>query len=135
MSRRSFDYAAAMDVYLAGELTLREIGEQFGVTGSLIHKIATRAGLKRRPPPRRSVKRKPRAYVLAAVELVRGGATFSEAAEELGVSRNSVAGACFRAGLSAPITAEKRHRVSERQSDSARERWAKSRAEREGSAR
>ncbi len=35
----------------------------------------------------------------AAVALVKGGKTYSEAAKQLGLRRNQVAGACDRAGL------------------------------------
>jgi hypothetical protein len=51
-----------------------------------------------------------------AVDLVRRGRTYLEAAEACGLTRNQVAGMCHRAGVKAPMTDEKTERANDRQS-------------------
>ena len=69
------------------------------------------------------------AVAVQAVKMVAEGATYGETAEALGISRNTVAGACHRAGLIAPVSLEKAKRISERNREKARQRWAKYGAE------
>jgi hypothetical protein len=49
-----------------------------------------------------------RAELAAAVALVASGKTYSEAATYLGLTRNQVAGACYRAGLKVNDTGDTR---------------------------
>lgn len=59
--------------------------------------------------------------LIQAVELVRNGATYVEAADKLGISRNAVAGACLRSGLKVGRKGRRRGGVS---SEKAIETWA-----------
>lgn len=62
--------------------------------------------------------------LLKATELVKGGATYGEAAIRLGLTRNQVAGACHRLEIKAPLTPEKLDRCAARTSASIRARWS-----------
>jgi hypothetical protein len=72
-----------------------------------------------------------RADLVKATKLVKSGKTYSEAAERLGLTRNSVAGACYRAGVRVGYGGERREKFSERVAAGLRSVWAKrSKAER-----
>jgi len=69
-------------------------------------------------------KRPMRDDLVQAILLVQAGFTFGEAASELRLNRNQVAGACNRAGVKAPLTPEKAMRAIRRMSVAQRARWA-----------
>jgi len=57
------------------------------------------------------------------VELVKSGLTFGEVAKQMGITRNTVAGACHHAGVKARMdakTAEKRRQINRRNVEKAR---------------
>lgn len=65
-----------------------------------------------------------REELIKATALVQDGMTYGEAAAELGLTRNQVAGACSRAGIKATMSEAKRSRINERNSQSQLVRWA-----------
>lgn len=65
-----------------------------------------------------------REELVRATALVQNGMTYGEAALELGLTRNQVAGACNRAGVKAEMSAAKRDRVRTRNSQTQAARWA-----------
>lgn len=69
-------------------------------------------------------KRPMRDDLVQAILLVQAGFTFGEAADELRLTRNQVAGACDRAGVKAPLTPDKAARAIRRMSAAQRTRWA-----------
>lgn len=121
--------ARAMAVAYGSGLSLSDVGAQFGLTGSRVGQILRAAGVARRVGGDK-IGAKQRALARArgiartahlkgktlvpeldeAVKLVREGATYSEAAAALGITRNQVAGICHRKCVKAPLDNEKRER-------------------------
>lgn len=64
-----------------------------------------------------------RTDLITATHLVANGYTYGEAATKLGLTRNQVAGACFRSGVKAPMTPDKMGRYIERQRERGIARW------------
>ncbi len=63
--------------------------------------------------------------LLKAVELVKGGLSFSDTGVKLGLTRNSVSSACRRAGVFVGYDADRRARFGRKQSQLKRLWWAK----------
>lgn len=61
--------------------------------------------------------------LIRATDLVRKGKSYAEAAKEIGVTRDSVAGACWRAGVKAPLTKRKRAIISRASIATQAKRW------------
>lgn len=65
-----------------------------------------------------------RVDLVKATELVKSGLSYGDAAERLDLTRNSVAGACQRAGVLVGYGEQRRARFSEKQSRLKKAWWA-----------
>jgi hypothetical protein len=62
--------------------------------------------------------------LLQAVQLVREGASYGDAAAKLGLTRGAVAGGCSRAGLKVPLEGDRLRRFGVKVGAIQREHWA-----------